>query len=85
MHTCNAFAHVLATPVPQGLVYDRLRLGEDLSVDAIADTLRELLCIYEEERVEVAAAVERFNMQVPRFPVPYYRQMSWSSVHELVV
>lgn len=51
-------------------MFDRLRLGEDLSVDAIADTLRELLCIYEEERVEVAAAVERFNMQVPRFPVP---------------
>ena len=70
MHTCHAFAHVLATPVPQGLVHERLRLGEDLSIDAIADTLRELISIYQEERVEVNAAVERFNKQVPRFQVP---------------
>ena len=47
-------------------MYERLRLGEDLSIDAIADTLRELLGIYEEERLEVSEAVERFNMQVPR-------------------
>ncbi len=66
VHPCHTFAHVLPTTVPQGLVYERLRLGEDLSIDAIADTLRELLGIYEEERLEVSEAVERFNMQVPR-------------------
>ena len=47
-------------------MHERLRLGEDLSIDAIADTFRELIGIYEEERLEVSAAAERFNMQVPR-------------------
>ena len=47
------------------LVQQRLQYGEDMSVDAIAQTLDELLKVYEEERVVIAASVTRMNAMVP--------------------
>ena len=47
------------------LVQQRLQYGEDMSVDAIAQTLDELLKLYEEERVVIAASVTRINAMVP--------------------
>ena len=69
VHPCHAaVAHALSTTVPQGLVHDRLRLGEDLTIDAVADTLRELIVLYEE--VIVRAVVHRFNEEVHRCQLP---------------
>ena len=49
----------------QALLYERLNLGEDLNIDAIAGTLRDLLVLYEEERVEVRATADRINKGAP--------------------
>lgn len=41
-----------------------MSLGEDLTIDCIADTLRELALIYEEERVTIDAAAAKHNKEV---------------------
>ena len=43
---------------------ERLGYGEDMSLDAIAETLKDLLEVYEEERDVLSAAVTQSNQEV---------------------
>ena len=49
--------------VCESVVSERLTLGEDMDIAAIAETIGDLLEIYEEERAAVAATIDEHNRQ----------------------